>query len=100
MNIYVYLPGQVDKHMHEMREKAALTIQRHWRAFKARRNFHQQKRNLKEYKAAVLIQRAVSTQTNCWHEMKHFASVYFFKKKISSSGPLVHHLTYILKLGC
>uniref|UniRef100_A0A1W7RGI8 IQ motif containing B1 n=1 Tax=Agkistrodon contortrix contortrix TaxID=8713 RepID=A0A1W7RGI8_AGKCO len=51
--------GQVDKHMHEMREKAALTIQRYWRAFKARRNFHQQKRNLKEYKAAVLIQRAV-----------------------------------------
>ncbi|KAL7991802.1 hypothetical protein Chor_016058 [Crotalus horridus] len=52
--------GQVDKHMHEMREKAALTIQRYWRAFKARRNFHQQKRNLKEYKAAVLIQRAAS----------------------------------------
>ncbi|ETE67567.1 IQ calmodulin-binding motif-containing protein 1 [Ophiophagus hannah] len=51
--------GQIDKHMHEMKEKAALTIQRYWRAFKARRNFHQQKRNLKEYKAAVLIQRAV-----------------------------------------
>ncbi|XP_013915572.1 PREDICTED: IQ calmodulin-binding motif-containing protein 1-like [Thamnophis sirtalis] len=51
--------GQIDKYMHEMKEKAALTIQRYWRAFKARRNFHQQKRNLKEYKAAVLIQRAV-----------------------------------------
>uniref|UniRef100_A0A8C6VH37 IQ motif containing B1 n=1 Tax=Naja naja TaxID=35670 RepID=A0A8C6VH37_NAJNA len=51
--------GQIDKHMHEMKEKAALTIQRYWRAFKARSNFHQQKRNLKEYKAAVLIQRAV-----------------------------------------
>ncbi|XP_026563709.1 IQ calmodulin-binding motif-containing protein 1 [Pseudonaja textilis] len=50
--------GQIDKHMHEMKEKAALTIQTYWRAFKARRNFHQQKRNLKEYKAAVLIQRA------------------------------------------
>ncbi|KAM6467517.1 IQ calmodulin-binding motif-containing protein 1 isoform 1-T3 [Liasis olivaceus] len=51
--------GQVDKHIHEMKKKAALTIQRYWRAFKARRNFHQQKRSLKEYKAAVLIQRAV-----------------------------------------
>ncbi|XP_062972754.1 IQ calmodulin-binding motif-containing protein 1 [Elgaria multicarinata webbii] len=51
--------GQVDKYMHEMKENAALTIQRYWRAFRARRNFHQQKKYLKQYKAAVLIQRTV-----------------------------------------
>ncbi|CAI5762678.1 IQ calmodulin-binding motif-containing protein 1 [Podarcis lilfordi] len=52
-------PGQVDKHMHEMEEKSAITIQRYWRAFRERRNFHHQKKSLKQYKAAVLIQRAV-----------------------------------------
>ncbi|KAJ6665448.1 hypothetical protein lerEdw1_003289 [Lerista edwardsae] len=51
--------GQVDKHVREIEEKSALTIQRHWRAFRTRRNFHQQKQYLKQYKAAVLIQRAV-----------------------------------------
>ncbi|XP_015264291.1 PREDICTED: IQ calmodulin-binding motif-containing protein 1 [Gekko japonicus] len=51
--------GQVDKHMHEMEEKSALTIQRHWRAFRARRNFLQQKQSLKQYKMAVVIQKAV-----------------------------------------
>ncbi|XP_066467855.1 IQ calmodulin-binding motif-containing protein 1 [Tiliqua scincoides] len=51
--------GQVDKHVHEIEEKSALTIQRHWRAFRIRRNFHQQKQYLKQYKAAVLIQRVV-----------------------------------------
>ncbi|XP_053259586.1 IQ calmodulin-binding motif-containing protein 1 isoform X1 [Podarcis raffonei] len=52
-------PGQVDKHMHEMKEKSAITIQRYWRAFRERRNFHHQKKSLKQYKAAVVIQRAV-----------------------------------------
>ncbi|XP_053121401.1 IQ calmodulin-binding motif-containing protein 1 [Hemicordylus capensis] len=51
--------GQVDKHMHEMEEKSALIIQRNWRAFRARRNFNLQKQSLKQYKAAVLIQRVV-----------------------------------------
>ncbi|XP_042301013.1 LOW QUALITY PROTEIN: IQ calmodulin-binding motif-containing protein 1 [Sceloporus undulatus] len=51
--------GQVDKHMHEMKEKSAITIQRYWRAFKARRNFQQQKKSLQQYKAAVILQRAV-----------------------------------------
>ncbi|XP_034984748.2 IQ calmodulin-binding motif-containing protein 1 isoform X2 [Zootoca vivipara] len=51
--------GQVDKHMHEMEEKSAITIQKYWRAFRERRNFHHQKKSLKQYKAAVLIQRAV-----------------------------------------
>ncbi|XP_044294253.1 IQ calmodulin-binding motif-containing protein 1 isoform X2 [Varanus komodoensis] len=52
-------PGQVEKHIHEMKENAALTIQKYWRAFRARRNFHQQKTHLKQYKAAILIQRTV-----------------------------------------
>nr|XP_056717252.1 IQ calmodulin-binding motif-containing protein 1 [Euleptes europaea] len=51
--------GQVDKHMREIEDKSALTIQRHWRAFRARRNFLQQKQSLKQYKAAVIIQKAV-----------------------------------------
>ncbi|XP_059708719.1 IQ calmodulin-binding motif-containing protein 1 isoform X3 [Haemorhous mexicanus] len=50
--------GQVNKYMQEMEEKSALTIQRFWRGYRARRIFHQQKQSLKEYKAAVIIQRA------------------------------------------
>lgn len=63
-NMFLNFIGQVDKHMREIEEKSALTIQRHWRAFRTRRNFHQQKQCLKQYKAAVLIQRAVSISTN------------------------------------
>nr|XP_060630556.1 IQ calmodulin-binding motif-containing protein 1 isoform X1 [Anolis sagrei ordinatus] len=51
--------GQVDKHILEIKEKSALTIQRYWRAFKARRNFQCQKKSLQQYKAAVILQRAV-----------------------------------------
>ncbi|NXJ94130.1 IQCB1 protein, partial [Corythaixoides concolor] len=51
--------SQVDKYMAEMEKKSALTIQRFWRGYRARRNFHQQRQSLKEYKAAVVIQRAV-----------------------------------------
>ncbi|XP_030065621.1 IQ calmodulin-binding motif-containing protein 1 isoform X2 [Microcaecilia unicolor] len=50
--------GQVDRHMQEMQEKSALMIQRHWRGHKERRIFHQQRQALKQYKAAVTIQRA------------------------------------------
>ncbi|XP_025909923.1 IQ calmodulin-binding motif-containing protein 1 isoform X3 [Nothoprocta perdicaria] len=50
--------SQMDKHIQEMEEKSALTIQRFWRGYRARRYFHQQKQSLKEYKAAVTIQRA------------------------------------------
>lgn len=46
--------------MEEMEGKSALTIQRFWRGYRARRNFHRQRQSLKEYKAAVVIQRAVS----------------------------------------
>ncbi|KAM6397697.1 IQ calmodulin-binding motif-containing protein 1 isoform 2-T5 [Pluvialis apricaria] len=51
-------PSQVNKYMEEMEGKSALTIQRFWRGYRARRNFHQQRQSLKEYKAAVIIQRA------------------------------------------
>ncbi|NXA46751.1 IQCB1 protein, partial [Nothocercus julius] len=50
--------SQMDKHIQEMEEKSALAIQRFWRGYRARRYFHQQKQSLKEYKAAVTIQRA------------------------------------------
>ncbi|NXW83278.1 IQCB1 protein, partial [Alopecoenas beccarii] len=50
--------SQVNKYMEEMEGKSALTIQRFWRGYRARRNFHQQRQSLKEYKAAVAIQRA------------------------------------------
>ncbi|NWR69212.1 IQCB1 protein, partial [Centropus unirufus] len=53
-------PSQVNKYMEEMEEKSALTIQRFWRGCRARRNFHQQRQSLKEYKAAVVIQRAAT----------------------------------------
>ncbi|XP_007071950.2 IQ calmodulin-binding motif-containing protein 1 [Chelonia mydas] len=51
-------PGQVDRHIQEMEGKAALIIQRHWRGYRARRKVHQQRQSLKQYKAAVIIQRA------------------------------------------
>ncbi len=51
-------PSQINKHMQEMEVKSALTIQRFWRGYRARKLFHQQKQSLKEYKAAVIIQRA------------------------------------------
>ncbi|NXH71522.1 IQCB1 protein, partial [Hydrobates tethys] len=50
--------SQVNKYMEEMEGKSAITIQRFWRGYRARRNFHQQRQTLKEYKAAVVIQRA------------------------------------------
>ncbi|XP_060118446.1 IQ calmodulin-binding motif-containing protein 1 [Heteronotia binoei] len=51
--------GQVDKHMREIEDKSAVTIQRHWRAFRARRIFLQQKQSLRQHKMAVVIQKAV-----------------------------------------
>uniref|UniRef100_A0A8C3B1P6 IQ motif containing B1 n=1 Tax=Cairina moschata TaxID=8855 RepID=A0A8C3B1P6_CAIMO len=50
--------SQVNKHLQETEVKSALTIQRFWRGYRARRSFHQQRQSLKEYKAAVVIQRA------------------------------------------
>ncbi|XP_066203046.1 IQ calmodulin-binding motif-containing protein 1 isoform X2 [Saccopteryx leptura] len=53
-------PGQVEKHNRELEEKSALIIQKHWRGYRERKNFHQQKPSLMEYKAAVILQRASS----------------------------------------
>uniref|UniRef100_A0A6G1RDP4 IQ motif containing B1 n=1 Tax=Hypotaenidia okinawae TaxID=2861861 RepID=A0A6G1RDP4_9GRUI len=50
--------SHVHKYMEEMEGKSAITIQRFWRGYRARRNFQQQRQSLKEYKAAVVIQRA------------------------------------------
>lgn len=52
--------GQVEKHNREIEEKSALVIQKHWRGYRGRKNFHQQMPSLTEYKAAVTLQRAVS----------------------------------------
>ncbi|XP_008046411.1 IQ calmodulin-binding motif-containing protein 1 [Carlito syrichta] len=51
-------PGQVEKHNQEMEEKSALIIQKHWRGYRERKNFYQQKPFLTEYKATVTLQRA------------------------------------------
>nr|XP_010350709.2 IQ calmodulin-binding motif-containing protein 1 isoform X2 [Saimiri boliviensis boliviensis] len=51
-------PGQVEKHNREMEEKSALIIQKHWRGYRERKNFRQQRQSLTEYKAAVTLQRA------------------------------------------
>ncbi|XP_074070725.1 LOW QUALITY PROTEIN: IQ calmodulin-binding motif-containing protein 1-like [Macrotis lagotis] len=51
-------PGQVGKHIQEMEEKSALIIQKHWRGYRERKTFLQQKQSLKKYKAAVILQRA------------------------------------------
>ncbi|XP_037692517.1 IQ calmodulin-binding motif-containing protein 1 isoform X2 [Choloepus didactylus] len=57
-------PGQVEKHNREMEEKSALIIQKHWRGYRERKNFHKQKSSLTEYKAAVTLQRAVSQMSD------------------------------------
>ncbi|KAM5153212.1 IQ calmodulin-binding motif-containing protein 1 [Mantella aurantiaca] len=50
--------GQMEKHMQEIQERSALFIQKQWRGYKARRQFHLEKQTLKQFKAAVTIQRA------------------------------------------
>ncbi|XP_029795272.1 IQ calmodulin-binding motif-containing protein 1 [Suricata suricatta] len=51
-------PGQVEKYNREIEEKSALIIQKHWRGYRERKNFRQQRPSLTEYKAAVILQRA------------------------------------------
>uniref|UniRef100_A0A8D2AV97 IQ motif containing B1 n=1 Tax=Sciurus vulgaris TaxID=55149 RepID=A0A8D2AV97_SCIVU len=52
-------PGQLEKYNREMEEKSALIIQKHWRGYRERKKFYQQRPSLTEYKAAVTLQRAV-----------------------------------------
>ncbi|XP_058151710.1 IQ calmodulin-binding motif-containing protein 1 isoform X2 [Dasypus novemcinctus] len=67
-------PGQVEKHNREMEEKSALIIQKHWRGYRERKKFHQQKPSLVEYKAAVTLQRAaLKFLAKCHKRKKQFA---------------------------
>nr|XP_007983828.2 IQ calmodulin-binding motif-containing protein 1 [Chlorocebus sabaeus] len=67
-------PGQVEKHYREMEEKSALIIQKHWRGYRERKNFHQQRQSLTEYKAAVTLQRAaLKFLAKCHKKKKLFA---------------------------
>ncbi|XP_016055409.1 PREDICTED: IQ calmodulin-binding motif-containing protein 1 isoform X2 [Miniopterus natalensis] len=67
-------PGQVEKHNREIEEKSALIIQKHWRGYRERKNFHQQKPSLMEYKAAVTLQRAtLKFLAKCRNKKKLFA---------------------------
>lgn len=50
--------GQMDKHIQETQETSALRIQRQWRGHRERRRFLLQKQTLRQFKAAVTIQRA------------------------------------------
>ncbi|XP_069328792.1 IQ calmodulin-binding motif-containing protein 1 [Eulemur rufifrons] len=67
-------PGQVEKHNREIEEKSALIIQKHWRGYRERKNFHQQRPSLLEYKAAVTLQRAaLKFLAKCRKKKKLFA---------------------------
>ncbi|MGH0170000.1 UNVERIFIED_CONTAM: hypothetical protein FKN15_058112 [Acipenser sinensis] len=48
----------VDRHMQEQERKAVVLIQKQWRGHKERKGFHLQKQALKQFKAAVTLQRA------------------------------------------
>uniref|UniRef100_F1SQ17 IQ calmodulin-binding motif-containing protein 1 n=1 Tax=Sus scrofa TaxID=9823 RepID=F1SQ17_PIG len=67
-------PGQVEKHNREIEEKSALIIQKHWRGYRERKNFRQQRPSLTEYKAAVTLQRAaLKFLAKCRKKKKLFA---------------------------
>ncbi|XP_061050210.1 IQ calmodulin-binding motif-containing protein 1 isoform X3 [Eubalaena glacialis] len=67
-------PGQVEKHNREIEEKSALIIQKHWRGYRERKNFCQQRPSLVEYKAAVTLQRAaLKFLAKCHKKKKLFA---------------------------
>ncbi|XP_063081139.1 IQ calmodulin-binding motif-containing protein 1 isoform X2 [Cavia porcellus] len=57
-------PGQVEKYNQKLEEKSALIIQKHWRGYRQRKKFHQQRPCLTEHKAAVILQRASSQMSD------------------------------------
>ncbi|KAM6225020.1 IQ calmodulin-binding motif-containing protein 1 [Rhynchocyon petersi] len=68
-------PGHVEKHNREIEEKSALIIQKHWKGYRERKKFNQQKPSLTEYKAAVTLQRAaLQFLGKCRKKKKVFAS--------------------------
>uniref|UniRef100_A0A673SS86 IQ motif containing B1 n=1 Tax=Suricata suricatta TaxID=37032 RepID=A0A673SS86_SURSU len=64
-------PGQVEKYNREIEEKSALIIQKHWRGYRERKNFRQQRPSLTEYKAAVILQRASSQMSDVTSKELH-----------------------------
>ncbi|XP_074857361.1 IQ calmodulin-binding motif-containing protein 1 isoform X2 [Carettochelys insculpta] len=80
--------GQLDRHIQEIEEKAALTIQRHWRGYRARRNLHQQRESLKQYKAAVIIQRAAHKFLEKCHRKRQALSPWKEPKEFTSAQKL------------
>uniref|UniRef100_A0A8C2NJA1 IQ calmodulin-binding motif-containing protein 1 n=1 Tax=Capra hircus TaxID=9925 RepID=A0A8C2NJA1_CAPHI len=64
----------VEKHNREIEEKSALIIQKHWKGYRERKNFRQQRPSLTEYKAAVILQRAtLKFLAKCRKKKKQFA---------------------------
>ncbi len=51
---------QFDSHLRNERDMAAVKIQSHWKSFIQRRNYQSMKVELKQHKAARVIQKAVS----------------------------------------
>ncbi|KAL4635550.1 IQ calmodulin-binding motif-containing protein 1 [Arapaima gigas] len=51
--------SQVDRYLGEVNRRAAVMIQKVWRGYRERRSFQQKKETLRQFKAAVTIQRAV-----------------------------------------
>ncbi|XP_069792011.1 IQ calmodulin-binding motif-containing protein 1-like [Narcine bancroftii] len=51
--------SEVAQYLQQEKEQAALLIQKVWRGYRQRSCFRQQKQPLKEFKAAVIVQRAV-----------------------------------------
>ncbi|XP_043930956.1 IQ calmodulin-binding motif-containing protein 1 [Protopterus annectens] len=51
--------SQIGRHLQDMEQKSAVMIQKHWRGHRERRNYHKTKQTLREFKAAVTVQRAV-----------------------------------------
>ncbi|XP_051877503.1 IQ calmodulin-binding motif-containing protein 1 [Pristis pectinata] len=51
--------SEIAKYLQQEKEQAALLIQKVWRGYRQRSCFSQQKQALKEFKAAVIVQRAV-----------------------------------------
>ncbi|XP_041056099.1 IQ calmodulin-binding motif-containing protein 1 isoform X2 [Carcharodon carcharias] len=51
--------SEMDKYLQEERERSALLIQKVWLGYRQRKAFNKQKQALKEFRAAVIVQRAV-----------------------------------------
>ncbi|KAB0384464.1 hypothetical protein FD755_006381 [Muntiacus reevesi] len=65
---------RVEKHNREIEEKSALIIQKHWKGYREKKNFRQQRPSLTEYKAAVILQRAtLKFLAKCRKKKKLFA---------------------------